>query len=58
MSSALSYFDGLRSAVVPANLLQAQRDYFGSHSYARIDEPEEARYHLTWSREQKQQISV
>ncbi|MDC5841927.1 NADP-dependent phosphogluconate dehydrogenase [Vibrio europaeus] len=58
MSSALSYFDGLRSAVVPANLLQAQRDYFGSHSYARIDEPEEARYHLTWSSEQKQQISV
>ncbi|MFQ5982466.1 MAG: NADP-dependent phosphogluconate dehydrogenase, partial [Woeseiaceae bacterium] len=36
--SALAYFDGYRSAVLPANLLQAQRDYFGAHTYERVDE--------------------
>jgi 6-phosphogluconate dehydrogenase len=36
-SSALSFFDGYRSAVLPANLTQAQRDYLGSHTYERID---------------------
>lgn len=56
MSSALSYFDSLRSAVLPANLLQAQRDYFGSHTYARVDDDEQNSYHLTWSEELKQQI--
>ena len=58
ISSALSYYDGLRSAVLPANLLQAQRDYFGAHSYARVDEPEHRRYHLTWSASDKQQIEL
>lgn len=37
MSSALNYFDGLRTLRSPANLLQAQRDYFGAHRYERID---------------------
>ncbi|KJY82895.1 6-phosphogluconate dehydrogenase [Vibrio galatheae] len=58
MSSALSYFDGLRSDILPANLLQAQRDYFGAHSYARVDEDESLRYHLSWSCKTKQQIIV
>ena len=39
MSAALAYYDGYRSASLPANLLQAQRDYFGAHTYERIDRP-------------------
>ncbi|MFM2587885.1 NADP-dependent phosphogluconate dehydrogenase [Vibrio sp. TBV020] len=58
ISSALSYFDSLRCEILPANLLQAQRDYFGAHSYARIDEDESKKYHITWSAEQRTQISV
>jgi 6-phosphogluconate dehydrogenase len=44
--SALSYFDSYRSAVLPANLLQAQRDYFGAHTYRRIDK--EGIFHTQW----------
>ncbi len=47
-SSALSYFDSYRSANLPANLLQAQRDYFGSHTYERIDQPRGQFFHLDW----------
>ncbi len=46
MSSSISYFDGLRSAILPANLTQAQRDYFGSHGFARIDAPADKVFHL------------
>jgi 6-phosphogluconate dehydrogenase len=46
--SALSYFDSYRSAVLPANLLQAQRDYFGAHTYERIDAPRGKFFHLDW----------
>jgi 6-phosphogluconate dehydrogenase len=49
MTSALSFFDGYTSAVVPANLLQAQRDYFGAHTYRRIDRPEEESFHTNWT---------
>ena len=45
-SSALAYYDGYRSAVLPANLLQAQRDYFGAHEYKRIDRPGD--FHTDW----------
>jgi 6-phosphogluconate dehydrogenase len=45
-SSALAYYDGYRSAVLPANLLQAQRDYFGAHTYKRVDK--EGTFHTTW----------
>ncbi len=45
-SSALSYYDGYRSAVLPANLLQAQRDFFGAHTYRRIDK--EGIFHTKW----------
>jgi 6-phosphogluconate dehydrogenase len=58
ISSALSYFDSLRCEVLPANLLQAQRDYFGAHSYSRIDEDEANKYHLTWSADKRTQISI
>ena len=39
MTSALAYYDGYRSERLPANLLQAQRDYFGAHTYERVDRP-------------------
>ncbi|UZR30071.1 NADP-dependent phosphogluconate dehydrogenase [Methylococcus mesophilus] len=46
--SALAYFDGYRSASLPANLLQAQRDYFGAHTYERTDRPRGRFFHLDW----------
>ncbi|WP_337173902.1 decarboxylating NADP(+)-dependent phosphogluconate dehydrogenase [Paludisphaera sp.] len=49
MTSALSYFDGYRSAELPANLLQAQRDYFGAHTYERIDRPRGEFSHTNWT---------
>lgn len=48
MSSALTYFDGYRSARLPANLLQAQRDYFGAHTYERVDKPRGEFFHTNW----------
>ena len=48
-SSALAYYDSYRSAVLPQNLLQAQRDFFGAHTYERTDEPRGNFYHLDWS---------
>ena len=47
-TSALSFFDGYRSARTSANLLQAQRDYFGAHTYERIDEPRGTFFHTDW----------
>lgn len=49
LSSALSYFDGFRSERLPANLLQAQRDYFGAHMYERIDKPRGEFFHTNWT---------
>ena len=49
ISSALSYFDGYRRGVLPANLLQAQRDYFGAHTYERIDKPAGEFFHTNWT---------
>jgi 6-phosphogluconate dehydrogenase len=49
MSSALAYFDGYRSARLPANLLQAQRDYFGAHTYERTDRPRGEFFHTNWT---------
>ncbi|MGH2272525.1 decarboxylating NADP(+)-dependent phosphogluconate dehydrogenase [Anaerohalosphaeraceae bacterium U12dextr] len=49
ISSALSYYDGYRSAVLPANLLQAQRDYFGAHTYERTDKPRGQFFHTNWT---------
>ncbi len=48
-SSALSYFDGYRSERLPANLLQAQRDYFGAHTYERLDKPRGEFFHTDWT---------
>jgi 6-phosphogluconate dehydrogenase len=48
-SSALAYYDSYRSAVLPQNLLQAQRDYFGAHTYERVDAPRGEFFHFDWS---------
>lgn len=48
-STALAYFDGYRSERLPANLLQAQRDYFGAHTYERIDKPRGEFFHTNWT---------
>ena len=48
-SSALSYFDGYTTACLPANLLQAQRDYCGAHTYERIDQPRGQFFHTNWT---------
>ncbi len=49
LSSALSYFDAYRSERLPANLLQAQRDYFGAHTYERTDKPRGEWFHTNWT---------
>ena len=49
LSSALAYFDGYRSERLPANLLQAQRDYFGAHTYERVDKPRGEAFHTNWT---------
>jgi 6-phosphogluconate dehydrogenase len=56
--SALAYYDGYRSAQLPANLLQAQRDYFGAHTYERIDQPRGVSFHLDWSKPDRRQINI
>jgi 6-phosphogluconate dehydrogenase len=49
MSAALEYYDGYRCEKLPANLLQAQRDYFGAHTYERTDEPRGEFFHTNWT---------
>ena len=51
MSAALSYYDGYRCERLPANLLQAQRDYFGAHTYERVDKPRGEFFHTNWTGE-------
>jgi 6-phosphogluconate dehydrogenase len=48
-STALNYFDGYRNSRLPANLLQAQRDYFGAHMYERVDKPRGEFFHTNWT---------
>jgi len=49
LTTALAYFDGYRSERLPANLLQAQRDYFGAHMYERVDKPRGEFFHTNWT---------
>ena len=49
MSGALAFYDGYRSANLPANLLQAQRDYFGAHTYERVDRARGEHFHTNWT---------
>src|SRR5690606_18013663 len=48
-STALCFYDGYRTERLPANLLQAQRDYFGAHTYERIDKPRGEFFHTNWT---------
>lgn len=57
-SAALAYYDGYRSATLPANLLQAQRDFFGAHTYERVDQPRGKFYHLDWPATGRPQLEV
>jgi 6-phosphogluconate dehydrogenase len=56
--SALSYYDGYRAAHLPANLLQAQRDYFGAHTYERTDQPRGKSFHLDWPHPSRPQLEI
>ncbi len=56
ITSSLSYYDSLRCSNSPANLLQAQRDYFGAHCYARVDSSESQRFHMLWEQDCRTQI--
>ena len=47
--TALAFFDGYRAGRLPANLLQAQRDYFGAHTYERTDKPRGEFFHTNWT---------
>lgn len=58
MSSALNYYDSYRRETLPANLLQGQRDYFGAHTYERIDKTAGKKYHTQWSTPGQTQIKV
>jgi len=49
ISTALNYYDGFRTDRLPANLLQAQRDYFGAHTYERVDKPRGEFFHTNWT---------
>jgi 6-phosphogluconate dehydrogenase len=56
--SALAYYDGYRSARLPANLLQGQRDFFGAHTYERTDAPRKKMFHLDWPEKNRPQIEI
>ncbi|MVM41852.1 decarboxylating NADP(+)-dependent phosphogluconate dehydrogenase [Spirosoma sp. HMF3257] len=58
LTSALCYFDGFRTEWLPANLLQAQRDYFGAHTYERIDKPRGQFFHTNWTGEGGDTVST
>ena len=49
ISAALAYYDGYRTERLPANLLQAQRDFFGAHTYERVDKPRGEFFHTNWT---------
>jgi 6-phosphogluconate dehydrogenase len=58
LSAALAFYDGYRSSRLPANLLQAQRDYFGAHSYERIDNPRGQFFHTDWTDQGDKAVAV
>ena len=58
LSSALSYYDSMRSETLPANLLQGQRDFFGAHTFERIDKLEGKKYHVQWSSTERKTVEI
>ena len=57
-ASALSYYDSYRTARLPQNLLQAQRDFFGAHTYERVDEERGKFFHIDWPDQERPQLEV
>jgi len=57
-ASSLAYYDSYRSARLPANLLQAQRDYFGAHTYERVDRPRGKFFHVDWPEPSRPQLEA
>lgn len=58
LSSALSYYDSMRCETLPANLLQGQRDFFGAHTFERVDKTEGKKYHVQWSTSERKTIVI
>ncbi|MBL4940823.1 MAG: NADP-dependent phosphogluconate dehydrogenase [Colwellia sp.] len=58
LSSALFYYDSMRCEILPANLLQGQRDFFGAHTFERIDKNEGKKYHVLWSTTDRKTIVI
>jgi 6-phosphogluconate dehydrogenase len=58
LGSALAYYDGYRAARLPASLIQAQRDYFGAHTYERVDAPRGRAFHVDWPDPARPQVDV
>ncbi len=58
LSSALSYYDSYRTAVLPANLLQGQRDYFGAHTFERTDKAKGKFFHVDWSQPGRPMVKI
>lgn len=56
LSSTLTYFDAFRSEHLPANLIQALRDYFGAHGYERIDAPRGVFFHIRWDKKDNEVV--
>jgi 6-phosphogluconate dehydrogenase len=56
--SALSYYDSYRAARLPANLLQGQRDFFGAHTFERLDQPRGQFFHVDWPEKDRPQIKI
>ena len=56
MSSALAFFDGFRTERLPANLLQAQRDFFGAHTYRRVDK--DGAFHVLWATDERNEVDA
>ena len=52
LSSALAWYDGIRSEKLPTNLIQAQRDFFGAHTFERVDRPRGEMIHAEWGEEE------
>ena len=58
LSSSLTYYDAMRTAILPANLLQGQRDFFGAHTFESIDQEAGKKFHVEWSSEEREMIEL
>lgn len=58
LSSALSYYDSMRCETLPANLLQGQRDFFGAHTFERVDKADGKKYHVEWASTERKTILI